>query len=232
MDVSYLIQTMIKLLPYTLVTLEVVAQAFILGCIFGGLLAWAKEGGNGVLQKLAFGYTTVIRCTPFIIMLFLVFYGSPYLLQNFGVDANALDKKVYAVITLTLYSASNLSDNFRAAYRSVNKGQQEAALCVGMTRWQAMYRIVLPQMIFIALPMVSNVLISEFQDTALAFTIGLVDLMGQAKVLDAITYNVHTTGIYVVVALIFWALAVLCERVLRAVHDYLGNQKKLNAYGR
>ena len=232
MDVSYLIQTMIKLLPYTLVTLKVVAQAFVLGCIFGSLLAWAKESRHVILRKLAFGYTTVIRCTPFIIMLFLVFYGSPYLLQNFGVDANALDKKVYAVITLTLYSASNLSDNFRAAYRSVNKGQQEAALCVGMTRWQAMYRIVLPQMIFIALPMISNVLISEFQDTALAFTIGLVDLMGQAKVLDAITYNVHTTGIYVVVALIFWALAVLCERALRAAHDYLGNRKKLNAYGR
>jgi L-cystine transport system permease protein len=101
-----------------------------------------------------------------------------------------------------------------------------------MTELQTLFRIILPQMIFIALPMMSNVLISEFQDTALAFTIGLVDLMGQAKVLDALSYNVHTLSIYVTVALIFWVLALICEKAIKAVHEYLGTKKKLNGYGR
>lgn len=232
MDIEYIFRTIVKLLPYTLVTLEVVLQAFVLGCIFGGLLAWAKLGKSPLCRKLAYGYTTMIRCTPFIIMLFLVFYGSPYLLLPWGVDANVISKKVYTVIALTMYTSSNLSDNFRAAYLAVNKGQQEAALCVGMTELQALRRIVLPQMVFLALPMVSNVIVSEFQDTALAFTIGLVDLMGQAKVIDALGYNVHTLPIYTAAALIFWALAIVCEKVIKLVHDDLGNRKKLNAYGR
>lgn len=231
MDFAYIGQTILRLLPYTLVTLQVVLQAFLYGCLFGGLLAWAKVSGHPVLSRIANGYTTVIRCTPFIIMLFLVFYGSPYLLSPFGIDANAMDKQVFTVITLSMYSASNLSDNFRAAYLSVNKGQREAALCVGMSETQAMVRIVLPQMIFIALPMISNVIVSEFQDTALAFSIGLVDLMGQAKVLDAITYNVHTVSIYIAVALMFWVLAILVERIIKIWHDYLGDRKHLNGYG-
>lgn len=232
MDMEYIFRTMIKLLPYTLVTLEVVLEAFVLGCIFGGLLAWAKLGQHSLWRKIAFGYTTVIRCTPFIIMLFLVFYGGPYLLLPLGVDANVISKKVYTVIALTMYTASNLSDNFRAAYLAVNRGQREAALCVGMTELQALRRIVLPQMIFIALPMVSNVIVSEFQDTALAFTIGLVDLMGQAKVIDALGYNVHTLPIYTAAALIFWALAIICEKIIKLIHDDLGSRKKLSAYGR
>lgn len=232
MDFGYILNIIVKLLPYALVTLEVMLQAFILGIIFGGLLAWAKVGRNSLWRRAAYGYTTMIRCTPFIIMLFLVFYGSPYLLTPLGVDVNVISKKVYTVIALTMYTSSNLSDNFRAAYLSVNKGQTEAALCVGMTEFQALRRIILPQMIFIALPMISNVVIAEIQDTALAFTIGLVDLMGQAKVIDALGYNTHTMQIYIAAALIFWALAIVCEKIIKFIHDDLGKRKKLDAYGR
>lgn len=232
MDLEYIFTTIIKLLPYTRVTLEIVFQAFLLGCIFGGLLAWAKLGKSSLWRRISYGYTTMIRCTPFIIMLFLVFYGIPYLLTPLGVDVNVISKKVYAVIALTMYTSSNLSDNFKAAYLSVNKGQREAAICVGMTELQALRRIILPQMIFIVLPMVSNVIVSEIQDTALAFTIGLVDLMGQAKVIDALGYNVHTLPIYTAAALIFWGLAIVCEKVIKLIHDDLGKRKKLNAYVR
>ena len=228
MDVSYVFEVILKLLPYTLVTIQVVVFSFVIGCVLGGLLAWAKLGGNRAVSKIAYGYTTIIRCTPFIIMLFIVFYGGPYLLTPFGIDANAIDKKVFAIITLSMYTTSNLSDNFRAAYASIDKGQREAAICVGMTELQALFRIIIPQMVFVALPMMSNVLISEFQDTALAFSIGLVDLMGQGKVIDAITYNINTLEIYVAVALIFWILAIICEKAIKQIHEYLGNKKKLN----
>lgn len=227
MDISYVLNIIIKLLPYTLVTLQVVATSFVVGCILGGLLAWAKLSNNKIISKIAYGYTTAIRCTPFIIMLFIVFYGGPYLIAPFGIDPNAIDKKVFSIITLSMYTTSNLSDNFRASYKAVDRGQREAAVCVGMTEIQALLRIIIPQMIFIALPMMSNVLISEFQDTALAFSIGLVDLMGQAKVIDSITYNVNTLEIYIAVALIFWVLAIACEKAIKQIHEYLGNKKKL-----
>lgn len=226
MDYAYIGKTIIRLLPYTLVTIKIVIISFLAGCIFGGLLAWGKLCKVKVINKIAFGYTTMIRCTPFIIMLFVVFYGIPYLLLPFGIDANVIGKEVFTIITLTMYTSSNLSDNFRASYMAINKGQTEAALCVGMKKTQALRRIVFPQMIFIALPMMSNVIVSEFQDTALAFAIGLVDLMGQAKVLDALSYNVNTFKIYVAVSLLFWGLAILCEQAIKYIHTSLDFSKK------
>lgn len=226
MDYAYIGKIIIRLLPYTLITIKIVIISFLAGCFFGGLLAWGKLCKVKVINKIAFGYTTMIRCTPFIIMLFIVFYGIPYLLLPFGIDANVIGKEVFTIITLTMYTSSNLSDNFRASYVAINKGQTEAALCVGMKKTQALRRIVFPQMIFIALPMMSNVIVSEFQDTALAFAIGLVDLMGQAKVMDALSYNVNTFEIYVAVSLLFWGLAILCEQTIKYIHTSLDFSKK------
>lgn len=226
MDYAYIGTTILRLLPYTLITIKIVFISFLAGCIFGGLLAWGKLCRVKVINKIAYGYTTMIRCTPFIIMLFIVFYGIPYLLLPFGIDANVIGKEVYTMITLSMYTSSNLSDNFRASYLAINKGQTEAALCIGMKKTQAFRRIILPQMIFIALPMMSNVIVSEFQDTALAFAIGLVDLMGQAKVLDALSYNVNTFEIYVAASILFWILAVLCERAIKYLHTSLDFDKR------
>lgn len=229
MDLTYVISTIIKLLPYALVSIQVVAWSFGLGCVFGGLLAFAKLKGTNIVKKIAFGYTTVIRCTPFIIMLFLVFYGCPYVLEPFGIDANVLDKKIYTIITMTMYSTSNLSDNFRSAYTSIGKGQAEAAACVGMSGWQGLIRIYLPQVAYISLPMISNVIVSQVQDVSLAFTIGLVDIVGQAKIIDSLGFNIHTLEIYLAAGAILWAMALVIERLLKEIHSYLGERKKLRS---
>lgn len=221
-DIVYIVNLIPKLLPYTLVTLRIVLISFLLGAFFGGLLAKAKMSQYKWVKKIAFGYTSMIRCTPFIIMLFIVYYAIPIIGGLFGAKNPNLSKSFYAVITLTMYAASNLSDNFRTAYVAVGKGQREAALCSGLTEKQAFIRIIFPQMMYIAVPMISNVIISLMQDTALVFAIGLVDLMGQAKILDSLAYNVHTTEIYILVALLFWLLALLVEKILRVYHLHLG----------
>lgn len=221
-DIAYIVNLIPKLLPYALVTLRIVLISFVLGAFLGGVIAIAKLSHHRWLSRIAYGYTSMIRCTPFIIMLFIIYYAIPILYGVLGGRNPNLSKSFYAVITLTMYAASNLSDNFRTAYTAVGKGQREAALCCGLNEQQAFIRIVFPQMMYIALPMISNVIISLMQDTALVFAIGLVDLMGQAKVLDSLDYNVHTTEIYLLVALIFWLLAVLVEKLLHVYHDHIG----------
>ena len=129
----------------------------------------------------------MIRCTPTIIMLHCLLCHSDNR-RLFG--ANLIYEIVHAVITLTMY-ADRIYRITSEQLCSGRKGQESFA-CVGNRR-QAFIRIIFPQMMYIAVPMISNVIISLIRDTATMFAISLVDLMGQAKILDSLAYNVHTT---------------------------------------
>ena len=105
-----------------------------------------------------------------------------------------------------------MSETFRAAILSVEKGQMEAAISVGMTKWQAMKRIVLPQAFVIALPNFGNSFIGLIKDTSLAFVVSIVELMGKAKIVGAQGLNFFE--VYIVVALIYWGVCIIVEKLL------------------
>ncbi len=176
-----------------------------------------KISGNGILKKTAEFYTTVIRCTPVIILLFLSYYGVPVLFQMVGIDISRGSKILFAVLALTLYSSAVLSEIIRPAYLAVNKGQYEAAVMVGLSPVQAVCFVVLPQAFYIALPNLGNMMIALVQQSSLAFLIGVVDLMGQAKVINSITYSAHIIEVYAAVSLIYWVVVLLVGKFV----DYL-----------
>ena len=88
----------------------------------------------------------------------------------------------------------------------------EAAISIGMSKWQAMRRIILPQAFVIALPNFGNSFISLLKDTSLAFVVSVVELMGKAKIVGAAGLNFFE--VYIVVALIYWAVCIIVERFL------------------
>lgn len=198
-----------KLLPFLKITLFIAISSMVLGLILGGLLAAMKIFGNRFIRKIAEFYTTIIRCTPVIILLFLSYYGIPLLLHAVGIDVSRGSKTVFAIVALTLYSSAILSEIIRPAYLAVNHGQYEAAAMVGLTPWQTIFRIMLPQAIYIALPNMGNMMISLIQQSALAFLIGVVDVMGQAKVINQLTYGAHIFEVYFAVSLIYWVLILI-----------------------
>lgn len=206
-----------KLLPFLPVTIAIAAASMFFGLLFGGLLAAMKISGNGILKKTAEFYTTVIRCTPVIILLFLSYYGVPVLFQMVGIDISRGSKILFAVLALTLYSSAVLSEIIRPAYLAVNKGQYEAAVMVGLSPVQAVCFVVLPQAFYIALPNLGNMMIALVQQSSLAFLIGVVDLMGQAKVINSITYSAHIIEVYAAVSLIYWVVVLLVGKFV----DYL-----------
>ena len=199
-----------QIIPGLWVTLEYVGYSFLLGLIFGGLLAIAKVGKNRILQKLAFGYTTVMRCTPSIVLLFLVYYGLPRLVTALtGITPNTMHRMKYIVITLTLFAASSLSEVFRSAYESLEKTQAEAADSIGMTKIQGFWYILMPQMLYRSLPNLCNTVLMLLKEGALAYTIGVLDLLGKGMYVIGQNQGSFSMEVYALLAVIYWPIAIV-----------------------
>lgn len=211
-DASYIWGAFPMLIPFLKVTFIVAGLSVLFGTAFGFVLAAAKLGSSKFAQKLANGYTTILRCTPSIVLLFLVYYGIPAIGEKFGVNLNDLSTAVFVVITFTLQFAAIMSEVIRSAYLSIDKGQFEAAVSVGLHPLQAYRRIIFPQAFVVALPNFGNSLLALLQEGALAYTIGLIDVVGKANMIIAGNYNSHTLEIFIALAIIYWVLSILIEQ--------------------
>lgn len=212
-DVPYIFKAFTKLVVYLPITLKLVFWSLLFGFVFGVLLTKAKLSKNKLLRTLAYGYTGLMRSTPTIILLFVVFYGIPPLFSElFNLDISGWSRDIFCIITFSLFGASSISEIIRPAYESVDKGQREAALSIGQTELQAFFRVILPQTFLVALPGLGNNLINLIKEAALAFTIGTVDIMGEANVLYGLNYGSKTLEIYIAVSMIYWALSIIIDR--------------------
>lgn len=210
------------LLPYLTVTLVVGVTSILTGSILGMLLAWAKLSGHKVIRALADGYTYIIRCTPSIVLLFIVFYGLPKFMEaEFGIDLDDLSRAVFVIITFTLLFGAYVSEVFRSAYETVDKGQYEAAVTIGLSPKQAFFRVMLPQAAVIALPNFGNSVINLMKESALAYTIGLIDLLGRTNLIIAKNYGAYGIELYVACLFIYWGLSLVIEQAFLRMESYL-----------
>ena len=211
------------LLPYLAVTLVVGVTSILTGSILGMLLAWAKLSGHKVIRALADGYTYIIRCTPSIVLLFIVFYGLPKFMEaEFGIDMDNLSRAIFVIITFTLLFGAYVSEVFRSAYETVDRGQYEEAVTIGLSPKQAFFRVMLPQAAVIALPNFGNSVINLMKESALAYTIGLIDLLGRTNLIISKNYGAYGVELYVACLLIYWALSFLIEQAFLRMESYLG----------
>lgn len=213
-DVSYIWNAIPQLIPFLWITIVVATCAVLFGSLLGLIVAIGKLGKNKILRFLSNSYTTIMRCTPSIVLLFLVYYGIPVLSEElFGINLQNVHKGVFVVITFSLQFAAMMSEVIRSAYESIDKGQYEAAVTVGLTPFQAYRRIIFPQAFVVALPNFGNGLISVLQEGALAYTIGFIDIVGKANLIIANNYNTHMLEIYIALAAIYWVLSIAIEKV-------------------
>jgi L-cystine transport system permease protein len=217
----------LSVIPRLLVSLPVTLLVMILTVLFGSLLGFALARARvrepAIPRKIAEAYTMAMRCTPSIVLLFLVYYGIPELAWGvFGVDINGWYKGIFVIITLALLFGATMSEIMRSAYGSVDQGQREAAVSIGLSEAQAFFRIVLPQAVTAALPNFGNSLIGLMKEGALAYTIGLVDMMGQGTLIIARNYGSYGLETYLALALIYWGLTIIIER------NFLGIEKRFS----
>jgi len=213
-----ILETVPRLIPYLRVTFGVMAGTTIAGTLLGFLLAKAKLGRSPALRLLADGCTWALRCTPSIVLLFIVFYGLPMLLKAaFGININFFHNAFFVVTTFSLFFAATSSEIMRSAYLSVDRGQYEAAVSAGLSGGQAFRRIVLPQAFAAALPNFGNALIALMKEGSLAYTIGLIDVMGQGILIIARNYGAWALETYIALALVYWACTIAIERAFGAL---------------
>ena len=192
-----LLPSLLQALPTTLWIMFVTA---LIGSLLGGLLAWAQIAEEQSFAGLARGYIFILRCTPPIVLLFLVFYGIPEFLEWWlGLDINNWSRTVFVIITMILLFAAMIAEVFKAAYLAVPKGQTEAGLSIGLTPVQTFLRIV----------NLTTALLNLMRDAALAYTIGAVDVMGAGQNLISRNLGNYSLETYTAVALIYWGIALV-----------------------
>lgn len=212
-DISYFWGAFPVLLPFLKITFLFVGSSALLGFGIGLLVAIMKLSKNRLIQQLAHLYTTILRCTPSIVLLFLVYYGIPALAKLVHIDLNDLETMYFVIIAFSLQFGAIMSEVIRSAYLSIDKGQYEAAVCVGLSPFQAYRRIIVPQAVVTAMPNIGNGLISLLQEGALAYTIGFIDIVGKAELIIASNYNTHALEIFLALAVIYWILSIVIEQI-------------------
>ena len=224
---QFILEVIPNLLPFLWVTLAVVAGTIFFGSLLGFLLAGAKAGGRPRWRSLANVYTYMIRCTPPIVLLFIIFYGLPkFCLEVFAVNINSYDKIFFVIVTFTLLFAASVSEVMRSAYEAIDRGQYEAAVSIGLTPWQAFYHIVMPQATVVALPNFGNSVINLMKEGSLAYTIGLVDLIGQGQLIIAQHYGALALETYLALAFMYLLLTLGVEQsFLRLEHAFSRHKK-------
>ncbi|MBV6749388.1 amino acid ABC transporter permease [Pseudomonas chlororaphis] len=151
------------------VTLGTWSAGVVLGLFLGLLIAVAQLFGNNLLRAPLRAFIEVIRSTPFLVQLFLVYYGGP----SFGLS---LDPVPAGILGLGIYGSVYFAEIFRTGFESVARGQLEAADCLGISRWQCILRIQLPQMLVIILPALVNLVTILCKETAVLSIITIPEL--------------------------------------------------------
>ncbi|RTE10241.1 amino acid ABC transporter permease [Paenibacillus whitsoniae] len=199
-----------KLLSYLHVTLFIVLASVVCGILLGLIIALPRLYRIPVLNRLVIIYISYTRGTPILIQLFLVYYGVPELLKAIGIDVSDVQPLVFVILTYALHFAAYFSEIVRASVNAVDRGQAEAGYAIGMTSYAVLMRIVLPQAWKVALPNVANLTIGTLKDTSLAYTLGVMDLVGRAEMLGT-TY--HFLEIWIALSIIYYAIVLILEQI-------------------
>lgn len=204
------------LAPGLTMTIPLTVISFTFAMIIAIAVAMVQFANVRFLKPLARFYIWVIRGTPLLVQLFVVFYGLP------GVGI-LLDPFPAAVIVFSINEGAYCAETMRAALEAVPAGQMEAGYCVGMNYLQIMRRIVLPQALRTAFPPLSNSLIAMVKDTSLAANITVMEMFMATQRIVARTYE--PLVLYIEVGLIYLLFSTVLTRLQRV------GEKKLNAYG-
>ncbi len=214
---NILIDSFPKLLEYGVkVTVPLTILSFLLALLIAVIVALIQYADVKCLRQICRFYIWLIRGTPLLVQLYIVFYGLP----SVGIKLEAFTA---AVLVFGFNEGAYMAETMRGALESVSVGQVEAGYCVGLNYLQIMTHVVLPQAFRTAFPALSNSLISMLKGTSMAATITVMEMFRQAQVINGRVYE--SLGLYMEVAMIYLAF---CTLLTWLQHK---GEKKLASYG-
>jgi len=232
-DIEQVFTNIPDILRFLPVTLKLAVGAMIVSLILGLIIALIKIKEIPVLKQLATVFISVIRGTPVLVQLYVTYYGIPmflkYLNYKNGTEYNVNDVPpiLFAFVALAINEAAYNAEIIRASLQSVEKGQIEAANSLGMTYFQALRRIILPEAIVVALPSLGNSFIGLIKGTSLAFTCAVVEMTAQGRIIAGRSFRYFE--VYVSLALIYWVITIVVEQLIKLLEKKLSIPEQVSA---
>lgn len=196
------------------VTLFLTLSSVVIGFFLAIFLSLSKMYGNKVLYTISNWYIEIIRGTPLLVQLFILYYSLPVI----GIRLSPLTA---SIISFFLNSSAYQAEYLRGAIQSISSGQMQAALSVGMTKWQAIRFVILPQAIRRFIPSWTNEFIYLLKYSSLSYIVGAPEIMAQAKFVAS--RNFEFFKVYLFAAIIYFLLVTAFSEVFR----YIENKVKI-----
>ena len=220
-DFETAVEAFAFILKHLPLTLFLPAVTLLIGIVLGSIVAIVRLRSNKLVNAILAIVVSFFRSVPAILQVFIMYYSLPYLIAPIlsvvtGSVVKPFDVSPYwtAYIFFIIYQTAYQSENIRGALLSVDRGQLEAALAVGLSYYQAYKRIILPQAFAVAMPSFFTYYLHGIKSLALLFTIKIVDIFAAADTFAAL-YSRRTEP-YVADALIYWLLCVVLTFVFNS----------------
>jgi cystine transport system permease protein len=210
--IDLIIHSLPLLIKGASLTVEFAVSSMVLGLLVGIVTAIIGISGRPTIAAIARCYVSIMRGTPLLVQMFVVYYGLPEL----GIT---LDPTTAGIFTLTLNAGAYLSESMRGAILGIGRGQWSASHSLGFSHLQTLRYIVCPQALRLAVPSLGNTLISLVKDTSLVSVITVTELLRSAQEIIAATFR--PLPLYLAAAIIYWILSTALSGVQRRVEQRL-----------
>ena len=235
-DFSVVLSSIPQLLNYLPVTLAIVFLSMIVGLFFALIIALVRISKIPVLSQVLTVLVSFIRGTPLLVQLYLSYYGIPICLKywnyynNTNYNINGIPAFVFVFIAYAINESAYNSENIRGAISSVDKGEIEAAQSLGMTNFQVLKRVIIPEALVVALPTLGNQFIGLIKGTSLAFVAGVVEMTAEGQIIAGRSFRYFE--VYLALALIYWVLTIITELIISFIEKHISRfrtiQKVIN----
>jgi L-cystine transport system permease protein len=209
---SFVIESIPNLLAWLPITLLVLAATAVIGTVLGAILARSGLSRLSVLRRVRSDYWSSTLYTTDRDAFLNLLWSADHRQKHNWYGHQHLAQGIVRHRSLAILFSANMAEIMRAAYTSIDRGQREAAVSVGLSENQAFARIVLPQATAAALPNFTTALVNLAKDGSLAYTIGLVDMMGQGNLIIARNLGAYGLEIYTALAIIYWLFTIVLEK--------------------
>lgn len=217
-DNSYLKELIVTILKGLKTTLGLSVISMAIALVIGVLIVVVRFYKIIGIKQIVEVFVSFFRGTPLLVQLFLLYFGLPQLIPSL----KGMTAFTAAILGLALNASAYIAESLRGAMEAVDKGQMEACISVGMTRGQALKRIIMPQVFRIALPSLGNIFVDNIKGSSLAFTLGVTEILARAQMSAAASYKFFES--YIVVAIVYWVTISFFNRLQKML------ERKISVY--
>ncbi|MBV4427884.1 amino acid ABC transporter permease [Clostridium tyrobutyricum] len=230
LDLGYMMECIKPIISKFSITMYMTLAATILALVFGVIFAVIIQKNIFFLSKLVHFVNSFLKGIPVLVILYILYYSMPSLLQplassiGFNYDVKDPPKLIYGIFAFGITYIPYMCDMIISAYNTIPKGQIEACDSIGFTTFQAMKRVIVPQMVVICVPIFGNNFVNILKATSLAYMVSIIEMMGAAKNYATGTQRFMET--YIVAALIYWIVCIGFDSLFAVIEGNTGKYRR------